>query len=161
MAKDFSSIDTGNREESRLSAEIKKATRRTGQQDTAPDAEATWRRAEGRTQGRKGVKLPRINLALTHENYDYVKTCARASGQSYIAFINSIITMHRGTHPEDYEAAKKLLNDFQTVKKNTLAEAEAYIITAVEGQQRLKPGSLDLTEAAEILLRERQEGKEE
>ena len=163
MAKDFSGISTG----SRVTEAIKEATRRTGQQDTAPAAEAEKRKAEGRTQGRKGVKLPRVNLALTQLNYDYVKTCARASGQTNIAFINSIITQHRETHPEEYETAKRLLESFQTVKlPNTPAEAEAYIIKAVEDQQGVKPGSLDLTQAVEILLKDyynkkAQEGGEE
>lgn len=158
MAKDFSTINTG----SRVSETIKEATRRTGQQDTAPAAEAEKRKAEGKTQGRKGVKLPRVNLALTQLNYDYVKTCARASGQTNIAFINSIITQHRETHPEEYETAKKLLNGFQTVKlPTTPAEAEAFIVRAVEDKQGLQPGSLDLTQAVDFLLQEYQARQEE
>lgn len=103
--KDFSGISTG----SRVTATIEEATRRTGQQETAPPEEAAQRKAERKTQGRKGVKLPRINLALSSENYDYVRVMARMTGQTQIDFVNFIIDKHRTEHPEQYEIAKKLL----------------------------------------------------
>ena len=59
----------------------------------------------GQTAGRKGVRLPRINLAFQPELYDYVKTMAHAAGISYTDFLNRIIQEHKAKHADVYEKA--------------------------------------------------------
>lgn len=54
-------------------------------------------------QGRKGVKSPRINCALTAENYLYVKTCSHATGRTYQEIINQALNDHREKNAETYE----------------------------------------------------------
>lgn len=56
-------------------------------------------------QGRKGVKSPRINCALTAENYLYVKVMSHAAGMSYQEIINAAINDHREKNAEIYEKA--------------------------------------------------------
>lgn len=48
-----------------------------------------------KTQGRKGEKLPRINLALTAENYDFVVKMARMHGMTITKYVNVVIAEER------------------------------------------------------------------
>lgn len=43
------------------------------------------------TQGRKGQKLPRINMAFTPENHEYIKRVSRQNGMSVTQYINELI----------------------------------------------------------------------
>lgn len=43
------------------------------------------------TQGRKGKKLPRINMAFTPENHEYIKRVSRQEGKSITQYINGLI----------------------------------------------------------------------
>lgn len=43
------------------------------------------------TQGRKGHKLPRINMAFTPENHEYIKRTSRQQGISATEFVNNLI----------------------------------------------------------------------
>jgi len=72
---------------------------------TYTEEEARAAMEAGTTCGRKGVKLPRINLAFYAKNYDYIKTMALITGVSMTEFINTIITQHRESHSETYEQA--------------------------------------------------------
>lgn len=63
-----------------------------------------------KTAGRKGVKLPRVNLAFTPEIYDYVKTMSKASGMTYTEFINKILQNHKEQHSETYQKAVDIRN---------------------------------------------------
>lgn len=63
---------------------------------------------EFKTGGRKGLKLPRINLALAPELHQYVQTMARASGISYTLFVNRVIQKHLDEHREAYEDILKV-----------------------------------------------------
>ena len=95
MAKDFSGINTG-----RVYGNIETATSTKGQQGTASPQEQAQRRAEGRTQGRKGCKSKRINFAFTDENYAFIKVMARATGRTMTEFINFVLESYRNEHPE-------------------------------------------------------------
>ena len=44
----------------------------------------------GTTQGRKGQKLKRINMAFSDVNYEYIKTESKRRGISATAFVNQI-----------------------------------------------------------------------
>lgn len=54
-------------------------------------------------QGRKGVKSPRINVALTADNFLYVKATSRAAGITYADLINQALDDHREKNAETYE----------------------------------------------------------
>lgn len=49
----------------------------------------------GTTQGRKGQKLPRINLGFSTENHEYLRKESRRRGLTITAFINQIIDDYR------------------------------------------------------------------
>jgi len=85
---------------------------RNGQQAPAGPEEIAQRVSEMRTQGRLGAKLPRITLAFSGENYDYVRTMARVRGQNMTQFVNDIIKAHREEYAELYDQARRFLEDF-------------------------------------------------
>ena len=67
---------------------------------------------EMRTAGRKGVKLPRINLAFSPTLYDYVQTMSRVRGESMTDFVNCVLRQSMDDHADLYQKAKDLLNSF-------------------------------------------------
>ena len=105
--KDFSSINTGN-----VSKAIETATSRRGQQGAVTPEEAAARASDLRTQGRKGCKATRINMAFTPENHDYIKIMARISGKSMTEYANAVIAKYREEHPELYNEALKIIKKF-------------------------------------------------
>lgn len=48
-----------------------------------------------RTQGRKGRKLPRINMAFTPENYEFLRAHSRMNGLTMTEYVNSLIKKDR------------------------------------------------------------------
>lgn len=48
------------------------------------------------TQGRKGQKLPRINMGFTPENHEYITRVSRQNGQSITEYVNRLIEKDRG-----------------------------------------------------------------
>ncbi len=81
-----------------------------GQQGTAGEAEQAQRAAEMRTQGRKGCKAVRINMALSTENHEFVKLLSKASGQTMTNLVNSIVAAYRKEHPELTRKAKEYID---------------------------------------------------
>lgn len=49
----------------------------------------------GTTQGKKGFKLKRINMAFSDINHDYVTKESRRRGMSATAFVNQILDEYR------------------------------------------------------------------
>lgn len=49
----------------------------------------------GSTQGRKGEKLKRINIAFDDENYEYVRLESRRRGHSITKFVNDILEQYQ------------------------------------------------------------------
>lgn len=49
----------------------------------------------GTTQGRKGYKLKRINMAFSDMNHEYITKESRRRGISSTAFVNQIIDEYR------------------------------------------------------------------
>lgn len=62
--------------------------------------------AAGKTQGRKGLKAVRINMAFTPEVYDYIKTLSRVRGESIQKFTEYIFARSMDENREIYEQAK-------------------------------------------------------
>lgn len=52
----------------------------------------------GTTQGKKGQKLKRINMAFSDINHEYITKESRRQGISSTAFVNMIIDEHRSKH---------------------------------------------------------------
>lgn len=74
-----------------------------------PDAQEVHAAQEAlRTQGKRGVKAQRINMAFTPSNLDYMRVMAGLKGVSMTQFVNDIIAREREQNSEAYEAAKKL-----------------------------------------------------
>ena len=103
--KDFSGINTG-----KVYSQIEQATSRKGQQGTASPQEAAERAEELKTQGRKGCKAVRINMAFTPSNYEFIKVMAAASGRSMTEFTNLVISAYQREHPEIMEEARHCLD---------------------------------------------------
>lgn len=91
----------------------KRGTSRQGQQVEASPEEQAERRAAGKTQGRKGCKATRINMAFWSDNHDFIKTMAKASGKTMTEYTNLVIERYRKEHPEVYNRAKALLEDLR------------------------------------------------
>lgn len=103
--KDFAGINTG-----RVYANIEQATSEKGQQGTASPQEAAERAAELRTQGRKGCKAIRINMAFTPDNHEFIRVMAKITGKTMTEFANLVIERYRTEHPELYDQAKAIID---------------------------------------------------
>ena len=103
--KDFAGVNTG-----RVYGAIEQATSRKGQQGTASPQEAAERAAQLKTQGRKGCKAIRINMAFTPENHEFIRVMARASGKTMTEFANLVIAAYQREHPEILAKAREFLD---------------------------------------------------
>lgn len=112
--KDFSSVNT-----SPVYKAIQEATEQLpGQLEiqqrkdriTYTEAERKAFTETGQTQGHKGTEKPRINLGLSGELYNYVKTMSRASGLTMTEFIATIIAQHKATRETEYKEILKIRN---------------------------------------------------
>ena len=63
-----------------------------------------------KTSGRKGLKLPRINLAFAPDTYEYVQIMARVTGVSMTEFVNLALRQHMEEHKDLYEKAIEFRN---------------------------------------------------
>lgn len=62
------------------------------------------------TGGRKGLKLPRINMAFTPDVFDYINTMSVVSGLNKTEFVNKVVKEHMKDHADLYEQALKFRN---------------------------------------------------
>lgn len=53
----------------------------------------------GTTQGKKGHKLPRMNMAFSRVNYEYIRKMSSLNGISATEFVNKIIEAYMSAHP--------------------------------------------------------------
>lgn len=102
--KSFEGINIG-----RVYETIDRATSTRGHQLTADAQEVQERTEELRTQGRKGCKAVRINMAFTPSNHEFIKVMARATGHTMTQFTNIVIEAYRNEHPELMEQANSFL----------------------------------------------------
>lgn len=107
--KDFSKVNTApiydaiteaTAEAEPMPEKVKYKDRRTYTAEEAREAAEHLR-----TTGLKGVKLPRINLAFTPSNYEFIQTMSRVRGESMTDFVNYLIADAREKHKEVYEKA--------------------------------------------------------
>ena len=110
--KNFSAMNTRRAETAESSAVMRKLEQgasNKGQQGEATKQEAAERAAALRTQGRKGCKAIRINMAFTPDNHEFIKIMAKATGRTMTEYTNYIITAYRNEHPEFMEQADSFL----------------------------------------------------
>lgn len=101
---------------------IEQGTSRRGQQGTASPQEAKDRADNLRTQGRKGCKAFRINMAFTPDNHSFIKIMAKASGKTMTEMCNLIIAAYRREHPEILEEAQHFLDIVNSGKFSNLID---------------------------------------
>ena len=77
-------------------------------QDLINTQEAPQVQDELRTQGRTGMKLPRINLAFSPTNYEFIKIMAAMHGQNLTQYVNEIINAERERKKDIFEQTKAL-----------------------------------------------------
>jgi len=68
--------------------------------------------AIGSTQGRKGAKLPRINMAFSTESLDYLRVMSALKGMSITKYVNDLVEQDRTRNAAAYNAAKNLTQSF-------------------------------------------------
>ena len=106
--KDFTNINTGRA--NKVYSNIETATSKRGQQGKASPQEAHDRANKLKTQGRKGCKAIRINMAFTPDNHQFIKVMAKISGQTMTEFTNLVIERYREEHPGIYEQVQAILD---------------------------------------------------
>lgn len=109
--KDFSSIgaNIGSGSADRVYSSLDQATTKRGQQNTATAQEQYERKNALKTQGRKGCKAIRINMAFSPENHEFIRVMSKATGHTMTEFTNIIIKAYRNEHPEFMEQAQNFL----------------------------------------------------
>lgn len=111
MAKDFSILES----ETGVYETMKAATAqgrkpRKGNYTEEEKAEAV--KTHG-TQGKKGMKMPRINMAFDGEVYDFVKTMAKMTGTTMTDFMNKCMKEYMKEHAETYRKAVALREELE------------------------------------------------
>lgn len=117
MAKDFSKVNTEAVYKTIAEATAEPETQEVQEAQEARKPRRTYSEQEAQealnsrqTSGKKGVKLPRINLAFTPEVYEYIKTMSRVRGESMTDFINAALQQHKDQHADIYEKAIEFRN---------------------------------------------------
>ena len=63
-----------------------------------------------KTSGRKGAKMPRINIAFVPEVYEYIKIMSRVRGETMTEFVNISLKNYMEEHKDIYEKAIEFRN---------------------------------------------------
>lgn len=122
MTKEF---NTDNVNTNRVYSELSQATGKGGQQDTASPEEVKKRQNALKTQGRKGAKAVRLNMAFTPTNHKFIKVYASSTGQTMAQACNQMLDYAR-RDPKFLEEARagldSLLNDVNKSKERGAAD---------------------------------------
>lgn len=113
IKKDFSQVNTG-----RVYSAIEQATAEPAQEVQNPRTPYTEQKAQemreaGTTQGRKGCKAVRINMAFSPAVHTYIKTMARVRGESVTAFTEYVFRQSMEQNTDLYEKAKTFQETFK------------------------------------------------
>ena len=79
--------------------------------DTQQEHEVHHTQDAPNTQGRKGAKLPRINMAFSPQNLEYLRVMAGIHGMSITKYVNTLIERDREQNKETFDTAKKLTSE--------------------------------------------------
>lgn len=93
---------------------LEEIAKKNGQQATASKEEQEKRAAELRTQGRKGCKAPRINMAFTPVNYEFLKRESKKNGETITQFANRIIEIGTAYYLKE-RIDEKRRNDYRGI----------------------------------------------
>ncbi len=117
--KDFSTLNTGRVYNAIAEATAEPEAQEVQQAQEQPEARVRYTEAQkaeylntGKTRGRPGIKMARINMAFTTDNYEYIKTMSTVRGQTITDFVNHIIKQSREDNAEVYEQAKAFKKAF-------------------------------------------------
>lgn len=61
------------------------------------------------TQGRKGKKLPRINMAFSQENLEYLRLISRIEGVSMTEYVNQLLEVDKAEKSAVLGKARRVL----------------------------------------------------
>ena len=93
-------------------------------QTPASREEADERMALMQTRGRKGVHLPRINMAFTPENHDFIKTMSIVTCKTMTEYLNDVIKQYREEYSQDYDEIIKMRERIIAIRENISKETE-------------------------------------
>lgn len=117
--KDFSNISTGRvystieeatSEPEATAQEMAEVEEKQKKRKTYTAQEAAEFMQNFKTSGRKGIKLPRINLAFAPDLYEYIQTMSRVRGENLTEFVNNILREHMEEHNDIYQKAIEFKN---------------------------------------------------
>lgn len=123
--KDFSTANTGRvynaiAEATAEPAEDAQQAQQEQQTQETPKGRKTYTaeqaqemREAGTTQGRKGCKAIRINMAFTPDVHEYIKVMARVRGESVTDFTNYVFRQSMEQNAALYEQAKTFKKSFE------------------------------------------------
>ena len=92
--------------------EVQEEQRTRKARKTYSEEEAQAFKEEMKTAGRKGAKLPRINLAFTPQNYEFIQIMSRVRGESLTEFVNHVLRKSMEDNADIYQKAKDFKNSF-------------------------------------------------
>lgn len=98
----------------RVGGTLETALSHRGQQGVVSKEEAEARAAAMKTQGRKGCKASRINMAFTPENLDFIKAGASLYHMTMTQFCNRVIAAYSEEHPQIKEKGNAFRAEVQS-----------------------------------------------
>ena len=117
--KNFKDMQTGS-----VYATVEQANTIKGQQGTVSPEENAARAENLQTQGRKGCRAIRINMAFTPSNHEFIKVMAKASGRTMTEFTNLVIAAYQREHPEIMQQANAFLETINSGAFSNLLKDE-------------------------------------
>lgn len=117
--KDFSGIDAGRMynaiheataEPAQEAQEVQETKRQYKPRREYTEQEKQEYMQQGKTTGRKGLKMPRINLAFAPDIYEYIQIMSRVTGQSMTDYVNTILRQYMNEHQDIYKKAVEFRN---------------------------------------------------
>lgn len=81
-----------------------------GAQDEEEQTDFIERQEALKTQGKKGAKAQRFNMAFTPSNLDFIRIMSKINGQTMTQFVNEIIDREREAQSETYQQVKSFLD---------------------------------------------------
>ena len=118
--KDFTQANTGRGAYNQMAEAIAEPEEQQAQEVQRKRTPYTPEKAQemreaGTTQGRKGCKAVRINMAFTPEIHEYIRTMARLRGESVTEFTNFVFRQSMEYNADLYEQAKQFTKDFKYI----------------------------------------------
>ena len=78
-------------------------------QNTPTEQEIKKAQAEQQTQGKKGYKMHRINMAFTPDNIDFIRAISKLKGVTMTQYINELLDLEREKHTDLLKQIKSIM----------------------------------------------------